>query len=219
MYKSIILGCLILTWYFNERSQLITNGYHCWQDPSFKPLLSKFEPNSFISLQVAVSERHQLPNILQRRKKVNFVYGMVQKWLTEFRCTRTNTETIPSPGRPIGITTPEMINKIHDFVLNDPKVKVREISEIVSMLTERVVNILHTHLYMRKLCARWALWLFTIDQKRIRVTTSEQNLAYFNQIWVSCFYIWEKEIWREISGKKHNLHCTFYVSPFLEWNL
>ena len=37
----------------------------------------------------------------------------------------------PSPGRPNEITTPEMINKIHDIVLNDPKVNVREIAEIV----------------------------------------------------------------------------------------
>ena len=58
-------------------------------------------------------------------------YGMVQKWFTKFRCGRMSTETIPSPGRPNEITTPEMINKIHDIVLNVPKVKVREIAEII----------------------------------------------------------------------------------------
>ena len=73
-----------------------------------------------------------------------------------------------------------MINKIHDFVFDDPKVKVREIAEIISISTERVVNILHTHLSMRKLCARWVPRLITIDEERIRVTTSEQNLAYIN---------------------------------------
>ena len=60
------------------------------------------------------------------------------------------------------------------------KVKVREIAEIVSISTERVVNILHTHLCMRRLFARWVPRFLTIDQKRIHVTTSEQNLAYFN---------------------------------------
>ena len=74
-----------------------------------------------------------------------------------------------------------MVNKINDIVLNDPNVKVREIAEIVSISTERVVNILHTHLCMRKFCARWVPRLLTIDQKRIHVTTSEQNLAYFNR--------------------------------------
>ena len=106
---------------------------------------------------------------------------MVQKWFTEFRCDRTSTETIPSPGCLNETTTPEMINKIHDIVLNYPKVKVRKIAEIVSVSTERVVNTLHTHLCMRKLWARWVPWLLTIDQKRIRVATSEQNLAYFNR--------------------------------------
>ena len=44
-----------------------------------------------------------------------------------------------------------------------------------------MVNILHPHLCMRKLCASWVPWLLKIDQKRIRVTSSEQNLAYFNR--------------------------------------
>ena len=74
-----------------------------------------------------------------------------------------------------------MNNKIHDIVLNDPQVKVREIAEIVSISTERVINILHTHLCMSKLCARWVPWLLTIDQKHIRARTSEQNLNYFNR--------------------------------------
>ena len=106
---------------------------------------------------------------------------MVQKWFTEFRCGRTSTETISSSGRSNEITTPEMINKIHDIVLNESKVKVRKIAEVVSISTGRVVNILHTYLCLRKLCARWIPRLLTIDQKRIRATTSEQNLAYFNR--------------------------------------
>ena len=103
---------------------------------------------------------------------------MVQKWFTEFRSGCMSTATIPSPGRPNEITIPEMINKIHDIVLNHPKVKVRE---IVSISTERLVNILHTHLCMRKLCARCVSQLLTIDLKGIRVTSLEQNLAYFNR--------------------------------------
>ena len=68
-------------------------------------------------------------------------YGMVQKWFTEFRCGCTSTETIPGPGRPNKITTPEMINKIHGIALNDPKVKVREIVEIVSISTEHMRSV------------------------------------------------------------------------------
>ena len=73
-------------------------------------------------------------------------YVMVQKWFTEFRCGRTSTEIISILGRPNEITTPEMINKIYDIVLNVPKVKVREIAEIVSISSKGVVNILHRHI-------------------------------------------------------------------------
>ena len=38
-------------------------------------------------------------------------YGMVKEWFTELRYGRTNTETIPCPGRPNHIITPEMINR------------------------------------------------------------------------------------------------------------
>ena len=92
------------------------------------------------------------------------LYRMVQMWFTEFRCGRASTETIPSPGRPNENTTPEMINRIHDIVLNDPKVKVREIAEIISISIERVDSILQTHLCMRKLCARWVPRLLIIEK-------------------------------------------------------
>ena len=204
----VILGCLILTWYFYERSPLITNGYYCWQARSFKPLLSKFKSNPFISLQVTVSESNQPPNSLQRWKKVTFVCWLYTTFCVKipyqkprpssiniiltllhrmewFKSGLSNFVVVVPAQKPYQVqvvqnTTPAMINKIHDFVFDDPKVKVREIAEIISISTERVVNILHTHLSMRKLCARWVPRLITIDEERIRVTTSEQNLAYIN---------------------------------------
>lgn len=100
-------------------------------------------------------------------------HGMIHKWFTEFRCGRTSTETIPSPGRPIEVTTPEMIEKIHDLILDDPKLKVREIVKMVNISHDRVCHILHEKLEARNLCARWVPRLLTIDQKRIRVTTGK----------------------------------------------
>lgn len=107
-------------------------------------------------------------------------HKMVHKWFTEFKCGRTNTEDAPRPGRPVEVTTSEMVDKVHDMVMDDPKLKVREIAETVSISTERVVTILHEHCHMRKLCAKWVPRLLTEQQKRIRVTTSQRNLEYFN---------------------------------------
>ena len=87
-------GCLILTWYLYKRSPLITKGYHYWQVSSFKPLLWKFEPNPFISLQVTVSETKAKLDKYYSDSALS--YGIVQKWFTEFRLSRASTEAIPS---------------------------------------------------------------------------------------------------------------------------
>ena len=94
---------------------------------------------------------------------------MVHKWFTEFRCSRINTSDTERPGRPKEVTCQEMIDKIHDIVLNDRRLKVREISETVNISVGRVWHILHERLGMRKLSARWVPRLFTVDHKRARV--------------------------------------------------
>ena len=44
---------------------------------------------------------------------------MVHKLFTEFRCDRISTSDAERPGRPKEVTSQEMIDKIHDIVLND----------------------------------------------------------------------------------------------------
>ena len=64
--------------------------------------------------------------------------GMVHKWFTEFRCRRISTSDAERPGRPKEVTSQEMIDKIHDIVLNNRRLKVREISETVNISVRRV---------------------------------------------------------------------------------
>ena len=53
-------------------------------------------------------------------------HGMAHKCFTEFRCGRISTSDAERPGRPKEVTSQEMIDKIHDIVLNDRRLKVRE---------------------------------------------------------------------------------------------
>jgi len=80
-------------------------------------------------------------------------------------------------------TTPEIIEQeqVHDVVLDDRRMKLREIAEIIGISKHRVGYILHEELDMKMLCARWVPRLFTTDQKRTRMKISEQCLERFNK--------------------------------------
>jgi len=49
------------------------------------------------------------------------------------------------------------------MVLDDPRMKVREITDTIGISKEDVGYILHEELDMKKLCARWMARLLTAD--------------------------------------------------------
>jgi len=101
-------------------------------------------------------------------------FSTIKKWAAEFKRGCTSLEDDPLEGRPKSATTPEIIEQVHDMVLDDPRMKVREISETTGISKEGVGYILHEELDMKKLCARWVPRLLTADQKRTRMKICEQ---------------------------------------------
>jgi len=59
------------------------------------------------------------------------------------------------------VTTTEIFKQVHDMLLDDLWMKVREIAETIGISKERVGYILHEELDMKKLCARWVAHLLT----------------------------------------------------------
>jgi hypothetical protein len=53
------------------------------------------------------------------------------------------------------VVSDENIKKVHKIILNDRKVKLIEIADTLKISKKRVENIVHEHLYMQKLCAKW----------------------------------------------------------------
>ena len=56
-------------------------------------------------------------------------FATVYNWVNEIKRGRTSTKDEDRSGRPVEVTTPEMIDKIHDMVSSDRRIKVREIVE------------------------------------------------------------------------------------------
>ena len=87
----------------------------------------------------------------------------------------------PRTGRPKSCTTPEIINKVHDIVLEDRRLKMSEIVKPVSISDERVHQILTEELGMKKLSARWVLRLLTSDHKCMQIQAFQECLDCFKK--------------------------------------
>lgn len=128
-------------------------------------------------------------NIVQTKEWLDKCYGIsspsyatIKKWHAEFKRGRTCTDDTERLKRPNEAVTEENITKVHRIVLDDRKVKVREIADIVKISIGSVHHILHEHLCMKKLSARWVPRSLTIDQKQQRVDDSERALRCFSVI-------------------------------------
>ena len=71
--------------------------------------------------------------------------------MNEFKRGRTSTSDAPRSERPIETAMPEIIDKVHDIVLTDRRMKVRELVEATGLSHGTVISILHEQLGMKKL--------------------------------------------------------------------
>jgi transposase len=70
-------------------------------------------------------------------------FSTIKKWPAEFKRGPTSLEDNPRQGRPKSATPPEIIEQVHDMVLDDRRMKVHEISETTGISKECVGYVLH----------------------------------------------------------------------------
>jgi transposase len=58
-------------------------------------------------------------------------FSTITKWAAEFKSGRTSLEDDPREKRKKSATTPEIVEQVHDMVLDDRRIKVHEIAEII----------------------------------------------------------------------------------------
>ena len=79
----------------------------------------------------------------------------------------------PRPGLPKTVTTPEIIDQIHELILEDRRISAKS--------TAQQLGISREGLDMRKLSAKWVPKFLNADQKRQRCQASEQHLEFFRR--------------------------------------
>ncbi|GBP71549.1 Putative uncharacterized protein FLJ37770 [Eumeta japonica] len=103
-------------------------------------------------------------------------YTMVKKWTRLFKQGRESCEDDPRPGRPVTVVTEENIRKIEKLILADRRIKLWQIAEELQISKERVGEIIHEHMNMRKISARWVPKMLTPFDKQRRLQTSKDFL-------------------------------------------
>ena len=107
-------------------------------------------------------------------------YSTVASWVSEFKRGRKDLNDEPHPGRPVSQSTAENVDKVHQLVLENRKISIECIVQETGLSTGTVHTILHEHLSMSKVCARWVPKMLTPDMKATRVNTSSVLLSRYN---------------------------------------
>jgi len=98
--------------------------------------------------------------------------------VAQFKRGDFSTCDAPRPGRLKTVNTPEIIDQIHELILEDRLITAKSLAEQLGISREQVGSIIHEDLDMRKLSAKWAPKCLNADQKQ-RCQSSEPCLEFF----------------------------------------
>jgi len=115
------------------------------------------------------------------------LYATVKNWVVQFKRGEFSTCDAPRPGRPKTVNTPEIIDQIHELILEERRISAKSIAEQLGISRERVGSIIHEDLDTRKLSVKWVPKCLNAEQKRQRCQSSEQIWNFFGAIqMISC---------------------------------
>lgn len=139
----------------------------------------------------------------------------VRRWIHKFKRGDFSVQDGDRTGRPNSAVTTENINKALKLVRSDRRLKLDEMAKILRISHGSVFTILHDHLGMRKLCARWVPRLLTPDQKQQRVDDSKRCLEIFRhnkKDFLRC-YITMDETWIHHFNPESRIQAAEWTGP------
>jgi histone-lysine N-methyltransferase SETMAR len=116
-------------------------------------------------------------------QRLHNVYGdsapslaTVKNWAREAKWKRESLEDAPRSGRPATAVIVENVAAVEEWVLEDRRISIHRIADILSIGHNAVQTILHKHLNMTKVSARWVPRILSADQRHVRVTCAQELL-------------------------------------------
>jgi len=105
----------------------------------------------------------------------------VKNRVAQFKRDDFSNYDAPRPGRTKTVTTPEIIDQIHELILEDRRISAKSVAGQLGISRERAGSIIYEDFDMRKLSAKWVPKCQNADQKRQRCQSSEQLLEFFRR--------------------------------------
>ena len=113
-------------------------------------------------------------------KEETMSVSTLRRWVLRFRNGEESISDKPRSGRPSSASTPETVEKVNGLIMQNRRIRVRDLAMQVGCSTGTIVNIIN-QLNYRKVCARWVPKLLTQEQKDARRDISSDLLrAYRN---------------------------------------
>jgi len=107
------------------------------------------------------------------------LYATIKNWVAQFKRGDFSTCDAPRPGRPKTVTTLEIIDQIHEPILEDHWISTKSITEQLGISREWVGSIIHEDLDMWKLSVKWVPKCLNVDRKCQWCQSSEHLLEFF----------------------------------------
>ena len=93
-------------------------------------------------------------------------YATVCKWVRRLNDGRESIENDPRAGRPVSVLMEKNLATVNMLIEKDARYTVQEIEELSGIHSSSVLKILRERLGLRKICARWVIYLLTDEQKQ-----------------------------------------------------
>ena len=118
-------------------------------------------------------------------------------WFAEFNRCRVFLRDEEREGRPSTAVTQKNIERVRELLKQNHRVTYEEIQESLGIHAQATNTILHDHLKVRKVCARWVPHLLTPIEKEVRVDWCRSMLAKYenSNLWQRSEIVTGDETW------------------------
>lgn len=104
-------------------------------------------------------------------------FSTVTRWFNEFQRGRQSLEDEPRSGRPSTAVNPDLIETVEKLIKEDRRIKVAQVATLTGVSIGSIETIIHEHLKMSKVSARWVPRNLSDTDRQKRVDCSKQLLT------------------------------------------